>query len=95
MTNETDVFTITIRKRPWRFWTLAGLWLLLEVLLLQTVTASVAEGEVRAATICAITAAVMAATGIFAWLRRAQTYKPSALSGQPDDTPLLVEHLSE
>ncbi len=43
MMNGADVFTITVRKRPWWFWTLSGLWLLLEVLLLQTAVASVWE----------------------------------------------------
>ena len=40
MTNGDDVVMITIRKRPWWFWALAELWLLLEVLLVQTALAS-------------------------------------------------------
>jgi hypothetical protein len=84
MANGSDVFTITIRKRPWWFWALTGLWLPLEVLLLQTAWASVAEGEHRAATICGIAAVVLAAAGVFGWLRRGQSYKSDALNGQPD-----------
>jgi hypothetical protein len=70
MTNATDVFTITIRRRPWWFWALAGLWLLLQVVILQTAFASVRESEYRAATISWIAAAVLAGVGVFGWLRR-------------------------
>ena len=70
MANATDVFTITLRKRSWWFWTLAGLWLLFEVVILQTALASVRESEHRAAAISWIAAIVLAAAGAFAWLRR-------------------------
>jgi len=45
MTSGTDFFTITIRKRTGWFWGLAGPWLLLEVLFVQTAVASMEEGE--------------------------------------------------
>jgi hypothetical protein len=92
MANGTDVFAITIRKRPWWFWALAGLWLLLEVLMLQTALASVKEGEVRAATISWIAAAVLAAVGVLAGLRRGRSHNLGNSSAQPDDAPSLVEH---
>jgi peptidoglycan/LPS O-acetylase OafA/YrhL len=91
MTNGTDVFTITIRKRPWWFWALAALWLLLEFLLLQTAWASVVEGEPRAATITGITALVLAAAGVLLWLHREQSQKPGEPSGQPGDASTPVE----
>ena len=70
MTNGDDVVMITIRKRPWWFWALAELWLLLEVLLVQTALASARESEYRAAAISWIAAAILAAAGVFGWLRR-------------------------
>jgi di/tricarboxylate transporter len=82
MANATDVFTITIRKRSWWFWALAGLWLLLEVLILQTALASARESEYRAAAISWIAAIVLAAAGVFAWLRRGQPRRPSESRGQ-------------
>jgi hypothetical protein len=82
MTNATDVFTITIRRRPWWFWALAGLWLLLQVVILQTAFASVRESEYRAATISWIAAAVLAGVGVFGWLRRGQYGRPDKLSKQ-------------
>ena len=72
MSNGADTFTISIRKRPWWFWALAGVWLLLEVLFVQTAVASVAEGEHRAAVISWIVAAGMAISGVLAWLHRGQ-----------------------
>ena len=77
MTNGDDVVTITMRKRPWWFWALAELWLLLEVLLVQTALASARESEYRAATISWIAAAVLAAGGVFGWLRRRDSRKPN------------------
>jgi hypothetical protein len=82
MANATDVFTITIRKRSWWFWTLAGLWLLFEVVILQTALASARESEYRAAAISWIAAIVLAAVGAFAWLRRGQPRRPRGSSGQ-------------
>jgi hypothetical protein len=82
MTNGADFFTITIRKRPWWFWALAGLWFLLEVLILQTALASVEEGEVRAATISWIAATVLAAAGVLAWLRRKRPHRLGESKGQ-------------
>jgi uncharacterized membrane-anchored protein len=75
MPNGVGVFTITIRKRPWWLWTLAGFLLLLEVLLLQTAVASVQEGEERAAAICLITVTVAGAFSCFAWLRGRRPYQ--------------------
>lgn len=77
MTNGADVFTIAIRKRPWWFWALAGLWLLFEILLVQTAVASVEEGEYRAATISWIAAFVLAVVAALAWLRGNQAHRPS------------------
>ena len=82
MTNATDVFTITIRRRPWWFWALAVIWLLLEVVILQTAFASVRESEYRAATISWIAAAVLAGVGVFGWLRRGQAGRPDKWSKQ-------------
>lgn len=82
MTNSADVFTITIRKRPWWFWLLAGLWLLLEALLLQTAVASVREGEYRAATISWIVVSLLAAFGCIVWLRRRRPQKCGESNGQ-------------
>jgi len=82
MTNATDVFTITIRRRPWWFWALAGVWLLLEVVIFQTAFASARESEYRAATICWIAAAVLAGGGVFGWLRRGQAGRPDKWSKQ-------------
>ena len=70
MTNGDDVVTITLRKRPWWFWVCTGLWLLLEILLVQTALASARESEYRAASISWIAAAILAAAGVFGWLRR-------------------------
>jgi hypothetical protein len=74
MTSGSGFFTITIRRRPWWFWALTGTWLLLEVVFLQTALASVKEGEYRAAAICWIAVAVMAAFGCIAWLRRGRSH---------------------
>ena len=70
MPNDHDTFVITIRKRPWWFWVCTGLWLLLEILLVQTALASARESEYRAASISWIAAAILAAAGVFGWLRR-------------------------
>ena len=67
MPNGTDTLTVTIRKRPWWFWVLAGLWVLLEVLFLQTALASAGESEYRAAAISWIAVAVLAAAGVMVW----------------------------
>jgi len=75
MTNSAEVITITLRKRAWWFWVLAGLWLQLEVLLVQTALASVRESEYRAAVVSWIAAAVLAAGGVFGWLRRGDSRK--------------------
>jgi len=76
MTNSADVITITMRKRAWWFWVLAGLWLQLEVLLVQTALASVRESEYCAAVISGTAAAVLAAVGVFGWLRRGDSREP-------------------
>ena len=82
MTNGDDVITITMRKRPWWFWALAELWLLLEVILVQTALASARETEYRAATISWIAAAILAAAGVFGWLRRRDSRK----TNEPDES---------
>lgn len=76
MTNSDDVIAITVHKRAWWFWVLAGLWLQLEVMLVQTALASVRESEYRAATISWIAAAVLASGAAFCWLRRGDSRKP-------------------
>jgi hypothetical protein len=68
-------FTVTIRKRPWWFWALSGVWSLLEVVLLQTALASLREGENRAATICWIAVVAMGIFGCAAWLRQARPHE--------------------
>ena len=67
MPNATDHFTITIRRRPWWLWVLAVLWVLLELLSLQTALASAREGEPRAAAIGWIAVAVLAGVGFLVW----------------------------
>lgn len=79
--NSADVFTITMRKRAWWFWVLAGFWLQLEVLLVQTALASLRESEYRAATISWIAAAVLAASAVFGWLRRGDSRKQDKPTG--------------
>jgi len=76
MTNGDDYFTIIMRKRPWWFWATAELWLLLEIVLVQTAVASARESEYRAAAISWIAAAILAAAGVFGWLRRRDSRKP-------------------
>ena len=67
MPSGTDTLTIAIRKRPGWFWVLAGLWVLLEILFLQTALASARESEDRAATIGLIAVAALAAGGVLVW----------------------------
>ena len=67
MPDDTGTFTIVIRKRPWRFWVIAGSWVLLEVVLLQTALASARESEYRAAAIGWIAFGVLAAAGALIW----------------------------
>jgi di/tricarboxylate transporter len=74
--NGAGTITIAIRRRPWWFWVLAGLWLLLEILFLQTALASAREGEQRAAAISWIAVAVLAAAGVLAWLRQGRSRRP-------------------
>jgi hypothetical protein len=68
---------MTMRKRPWWLWAFAELWLLSEVVLVQTALASARESEYRAATISWIAAAVLAVAGAFGWLRRKDSHKPN------------------
>jgi hypothetical protein len=82
MTSATEVFTITIRRRPWWFWALAGIWLVAEVVIFQTAFASVRESEYRAATVCWIAAAVLAGGGVFGWLSQGQHGRPGKSSSQ-------------
>jgi hypothetical protein len=75
MQHGTDTLTITIRKRPWWFWVLAGLWVLLEVLFLQTALASAGEGEYRAAVIGWIAVAALAAAGFLVWFLQGRSLR--------------------
>jgi len=70
MANSADRFTITVPKRPWWMWVLSGLWLLAEILLVQTALASSREGEERAAAVSWIAVAVLAAVGMLVRLCR-------------------------
>jgi len=83
MPSDTDTLTITIRKRPWWFWVLAGLWVLLEVLFLQTALASAREGEYRAAAISWIAVGVLAAAGVLVGSSRADR------TPRPGERPIL------
>ena len=78
MTNDADTFTITMRKRPWWFWAFAELWLLSEVVLVQTALASARESEYRAAAISWIAVAALAAGGVLVWFLqgRSRTRRP-------------------
>jgi len=80
-----DSFTITVRKRPWWFLALAGLWLLLEAVLLQTAVASLQESEYRAATISWIIVGLLAAFGWIAWLLCRRPTKPGKSSEQSQE----------
>ena len=83
MTNSADVITITMRKRAWWIWVLAGLWLQLEVLLVQTALASVRESEYRAAVLSWIASAVLAAIGVVLWLRQGRSRRLGESNEQP------------
>jgi hypothetical protein len=83
MTNSADVITITMRKRAWWIWVLAGLWLQLEVLLVQTSLASVRESEYRAAVLSWIASAVLAAIGVVLWLRQGRSRRLGESNEQP------------
>ncbi len=83
ITNAADVFTITIRRRSWRFWTVASLYFPIEALLLQTALASVRESESRAALISGIAAALLACVGVFAWQYRGKTFARGESNGKP------------
>jgi len=78
MPNDHDTFVITIRKRPWWFWVLAGLWMLVEALFLQTALASPREGEYRAAGISWIVVTALAAAGDLAWFLQDRSRRPSS-----------------
>jgi len=90
MKHGADIYMIAIRKRPWWLWALAGFWLLLEVLLLQTALASVKEEEYRAATISGIATIILAGGGFLAWLRQGRSYNPDEPTGRRDDTSAPV-----
>jgi hypothetical protein len=78
--NGANTLTFTIRKRPWWFWALAGLWMLLEVLFLQTAFASARESEYRAAAISWIAVAVLAAAGVLVWFLQGRLRTAAARS---------------
>jgi hypothetical protein len=82
MPDGPGTFAVTIRKRPWWFWTLAGLWMLLEVFFLQTAWASARESEYRAAAISWIAVAVLAAAGVLACLLQGRPSTPARCTGQ-------------
>jgi len=90
MTQGDEFFAITMRRRSWWFWALTEFWLLLEIVILQTAWASVRESEYRAATICWIAAAVMAALGVYAWMRLGLPRRKSASNSRPRDSDALV-----
>jgi hypothetical protein len=77
MPNSTEILTVTIRKRPWWFWVVAGLWVLLEVLFLQTALASARESEYRAAAISWIVIGVLAAGGALVWFLHGRSRTPA------------------
>jgi len=77
MPSSSDTFTVTIRKRPWWFWVVAGLWLLLEILFLQTALASAREGEYRAAAIIWIAVGVTAAAGVLVGFLQGRSNTPA------------------
>ncbi len=81
-TTGAGTFTITMRKRPWWLWLLAPSWLLVELALLQTALASMKEEEYRAASICWISIVVLAAVGVFVWLRRSRFDGPDKSNRQ-------------
>lgn len=74
--------TITIRKRPWWMWLLAVLWLLLEIVFVQTAIASAREFEFRASTISWVIAIVLLIVGLLIWLRQGRS--PKSQYGQGD-----------
>jgi hypothetical protein len=80
MPNGASTLTVTIRKRPWWFWALAGLWMLLEVCFLQTALASARESEYRAAAISWIAVAVLAAAGVLVWFLQGRSRSAVARS---------------
>ena len=59
-------FAITIRRRAWWLWLLAALWLVAEIVFLQTGMASMRESEYRAAHISYAIAAVLGAADALA-----------------------------
>jgi hypothetical protein len=77
MPSSSDTFTVTIRKRPWWFWVVAGLWLLLEILFLQTALASAREGEYRAAAIIWIAVGVTAAARVLVGFLQGRSNTPA------------------
>jgi hypothetical protein len=85
MANRTETITLTIRKRPWWFWVLAGLWLPLEALFLQTALASVREGEYRAAAISWMAVAVVAAAGVLVWSLQGRSQTRPGEPANPED----------
>ena len=64
-----DHVTLMVRKRRWWVWLLVALWLVVEVVLVQTAIASSWEHEPRAAAISWTMAAVLAAVGLRLWYR--------------------------
>lgn len=67
MASNSHIVTFTIRKRSWWHWSVAGLWLLIELVFLQTSIASMREDEMRAAGISGTVAAVLLAAATSAW----------------------------
>lgn len=72
MTENTanDKITIQLKKRPWYEWSLWGLWLVVELFVLQNAIASGQELEPRAATIFWVVFFVLLLAGAVVWYLR-------------------------
>jgi len=77
MPSDTDTLKVTIRKRPLWLWVLAGLWVLLEILFLQTAMASAREGEYSAAAISWIAVGITAAAGVLVGFLQGRSNAPA------------------
>jgi predicted membrane channel-forming protein YqfA (hemolysin III family) len=86
MNGTTNI--LSIPRRPWWFWLLGLVWLAAEGILLQTVLASLAEAEPRAATVSSIVFLAMAVGGIlfFSWPFKADQTKASTEKEEQADS---------
>jgi len=78
-----DYYAIRIRKRQWWMWLLAALWLLVEVILLQTAIASHQEAEPRAAVISWIVLIVVGIAGALVWRRQGGRAEAAPAESEP------------